>query len=89
MAQAIDREFGNFEAMKTKLNTQTAAVQGSGWGWLVFNPATCRLQIVTLANQDPVSTLGMVIYIHIYGQYMYLILYIHHLTCIVGPSSWN
>ncbi len=60
LAAAIEKEFGSFEAFKTKFNTQTAAVQGSGWGWLGFNPATCRLAITTLANQDPLSTVGQI-----------------------------
>ena len=35
-------------------------MQGSGWGWLGFNPKTDRLQIATLPNQDPLSTVGLV-----------------------------
>lgn len=34
-AQAIERDFGSLENMKKAVNTKTAAVQGSGWGWLV------------------------------------------------------
>ena len=32
---AIIKDFGSFENMKTRLSTATVAVQGSGWGWLV------------------------------------------------------
>ena len=32
---AIIRDFGSYENMKTRLSTATVAVQGSGWGWLV------------------------------------------------------
>lgn len=35
------------------MNTITAAIQGSGWGWLGFNPSTKKLEIVTTPNQDP------------------------------------
>jgi Fe-Mn family superoxide dismutase len=35
LKQAIERDFGSVEAFKTKFNTVTAAIQGSGWGWLV------------------------------------------------------
>ena len=40
-------------AFKTKMNAATAAIQGSGWGWLGYSPATQKLEIVTTANQDP------------------------------------
>lgn len=40
-------------AFKAKMNAQTAAIQGSGWGWLGYNPSTSKLEIVTTANQDP------------------------------------
>lgn len=35
LMDAIKGEFGSFEAFKTMFSTSTAAVQGSGWGWLV------------------------------------------------------
>jgi Fe-Mn family superoxide dismutase len=42
-AQAVERDFGSLENLKKAVNTKTAAVQGSGWGWLV-----CRLLSVSL-----------------------------------------
>lgn len=33
---AINKDFGSFENMKSKLSAVTVAVQGSGWGWLVM-----------------------------------------------------
>ena len=42
-----------YTAFKKKMNTITGGVQGSGWGWLGFNPTTQKLEIVTTANQDP------------------------------------
>lgn len=35
LKEAIEGEFGSFEAFKTHFSTQTAQLQGSGWGWLV------------------------------------------------------
>ena len=32
-----------------------AVLQGSGWGWLGYNKATHKLEVVTLPNQDPLS----------------------------------
>ena len=39
--------------LKKQLNAATAAIQGSGWGWLGYNPTTKKLEIVTTPNQDP------------------------------------
>ena len=35
--------YGDFDTMKTDLNAVTIAVQGSGWGWLGFNPKSGTL----------------------------------------------
>ena len=43
-------EFADF---KTKMNTVTAAIQGSGWGWLGYSKKSKKLEIVTTSNQDP------------------------------------
>ncbi|ORZ39258.1 Manganese/iron superoxide dismutase [Catenaria anguillulae PL171] len=61
LLKAIQAEFGSLDNLVTKFNTQTAAVQGSGWGWLGVNKETKRLQIATTANQDPLApTTGLV-----------------------------
>jgi superoxide dismutase len=41
------------EAFQTEFNAQTAAVQGSGWGWLAWDAKANDLTIVACANQDP------------------------------------
>lgn len=53
LKDAIDRDFGGLDQLKQKFNAQIAAIQGSGWGWLGYNPQTKKLDIVTTANQDP------------------------------------
>lgn len=35
LKQALERDFGSVEEFKAKFNATTAAIQGSGWGWLV------------------------------------------------------
>jgi superoxide dismutase, Fe-Mn family len=35
LKSAIERDFGSVDAFKKEFNTKTAAIQGSGWGWLV------------------------------------------------------
>ena len=32
---AFTRDFGSLDDFKKTFNTKTAAIQGSGWGWLV------------------------------------------------------
>lgn len=51
--QQVEKDFGSLENLKNEINTKTAAVQGSGWGWLGYNKASQRLEVVTTANQDP------------------------------------
>lgn len=40
-------------AFKKTMSEKTAAIQGSGWGWLGYNSSTKKLEIVTTPNQDP------------------------------------
>jgi superoxide dismutase, Fe-Mn family len=35
LKKTIEEDFGSIENFKKKFNAQTAAIQGSGWGWLV------------------------------------------------------
>ena len=47
------RDFGSVEGFKKQFNAATVGIQGSGWGWLGYNPTTKILEIVTTLNQDP------------------------------------
>ena len=55
LAAAIKAQWGSQEAFVSTFNAKTAAVQGSGWGWLGYNAATKGLEIATCANQDPLA----------------------------------
>lgn len=57
---AIEAKWNNLDNFVSTFNAQTAAVQGSGWGWLGYNKATKSLEIATMANQDPVTLSGLV-----------------------------
>ena len=35
LEKALAQDFGSFDEFKKIFNTTTAAIQGSGWGWLV------------------------------------------------------
>ena len=56
----IEGKWGSLENFQTTFSATTAAVQGSGWGWLGYNQGSKSLEIVTCANQDPCSTTGTV-----------------------------
>lgn len=60
LAEAINKEFGSLDKFIEQFSAKTVAIQGSGWGWLGFNKAKNRLEIVTCDNQDPLSTKGLV-----------------------------
>lgn len=55
LLKALEASFGSFEAFQEKFNQKTAAIQGSGWGWLGYNKTEKRLEIATCQNQDPLS----------------------------------
>ena len=60
LLEAIEKDFGSLDAMVKKFNGSTAAVQGSGWGWL----GTVRIWTNgcgLASNQDPLeATTGLV-----------------------------
>ena len=60
LAKAIDQQFGSFENFKKRLSADAVAIQGSGWAWLGYNPATDTLDLKNCANQDPLSMTGLI-----------------------------
>ena len=54
----IMKEFGGFEAFKTKFNDAGLKHFGSGWVWLVRTPAG-KNEIITTPNQDSPLTQGL------------------------------
>jgi len=58
---AINKDFGSFENMKNKLSAVAVGVQGSGWGWLGYNPLTESLAIASCKDQDHLQpTCGLI-----------------------------
>ncbi|KAF8639190.1 hypothetical protein AX17_001676 [Amanita inopinata Kibby_2008] len=72
LQKAIERDFGSIEDFKKKFNTATAAIQGSGWGWLGYNLSTKKLEIVTTPNQDPLISHVPLIGVDIWEHAFYL-----------------
>jgi len=68
----IKEDFGGLDQLKKELNTKTAAVQGSGWGWLGYNKSTKKLEIVTTPNQDPLLSHVPIVGIDIWEHAFYL-----------------
>ncbi len=60
LADALNKEWGSLDNFIAQFNTKTAAIQGSGWGWLGYDKAKKRLEIATCANQDPLCALNLV-----------------------------
>ncbi|KIK61386.1 hypothetical protein GYMLUDRAFT_42974 [Collybiopsis luxurians FD-317 M1] len=72
LKKAIEQDFGSVEAFKKEFNTKTAALQGSGWGWLGYNSSTKKLEIVTTPNQDPLLSHTPIIGVDIWEHAFYL-----------------
>lgn len=53
LVKAIEERWGSVDKFKGVFNGKTAAVQGSGWGWLGWNGESGVLEVVTTPNQDP------------------------------------
>jgi Fe-Mn family superoxide dismutase len=60
LQQALQKDFGSLETFIEKFNALTVAIQGSGWGWFGYHKGNGHLVITTCANQDPLSTQGVV-----------------------------
>jgi Fe-Mn family superoxide dismutase len=56
--EAINKEFGSFDAFKEKFTASANALFGSGWTWLVLDGK--RLEIMNLPNQDSPLSVGKI-----------------------------
>ena len=54
----IVREFGSLDNLIKEMTTKTAAIQGSGWGWLGYDKKNDRLVITTSKDQDILNLQG-------------------------------
>jgi len=52
---AVNARFGSYENMVTEVSAKTIAVQGSGWGWLAYDPKSKVIDALALPNQDPLE----------------------------------
>lgn len=57
----IEEKFGGLDGLKAELGAMSIGVQGSGWGWLGYNPKTSTIECMTRPNQDPLqATTGLI-----------------------------
>ena len=60
LADAIKESFGGFAEFREKFSSQTAVIQGSGWGWLVYDPQSRKVRYRAMPNQTSPRTEGLV-----------------------------
>ncbi len=60
IADAINASFGNFADFKEQFSSKTVPIQGSGWGWLVFNPSSSKVEYKAMTNQTTPRTQGLI-----------------------------
>jgi Fe-Mn family superoxide dismutase len=58
LAAQIDRDFGSFEKCMNQMSAAAAAVAGSGWAWLVWEPIGQRLLITQMEKQQNLWVTG-------------------------------
>ncbi|WP_020469466.1 superoxide dismutase [Zavarzinella formosa] len=60
VADAIKASFGDFAAFKAKIKENALGQFGSGWSWLVYNPASSKVEALKKPNQDSPLMDGLV-----------------------------
>jgi Fe-Mn family superoxide dismutase len=60
LKDAIDAQFGSFEAFKKQFAAAAAGVQGSGWALLVFDALSQKLQILQVHDHQAELALGVI-----------------------------
>ncbi len=72
LGSMIERDFGSFKSFSDQFTTAAAKVEGSGWGWLVYEPIAGRLLVLQMQNQQDmlfacaVPLLGVDVWEHAY-----------------------
>lgn len=60
LAAMINRDFGSFDAMKAHFSAASAAVEGSGWGIMGYEPVGRKLLIFQGENQQKLTVWGII-----------------------------
>jgi len=60
LADEIKIYFGSFKEFKEKFSQESLSIQGSGWGWLVYNQTYSRLEFKAMSDQTSPWTLRLI-----------------------------
>tara|TARA_R110002072_G_scaffold42539_2_gene120161 strand:- start:3434 stop:4201 length:768 start_codon:yes stop_codon:yes gene_type:complete len=60
LAKAIERDFGSFDNFSSQFQNAAKSVEGSGWGWLIYEPMSKRLLITQMQNQQDMMFAGAI-----------------------------
>lgn len=60
LAARIERDFGTFEQFAAHFKAASKSVEGSGWGWLVWEPVAGRLLVIQGEKQQDMMMTGVV-----------------------------
>ena len=60
LSQVIKRDFGSFGKFAKHFKLAATKVEGSGWGWLVYEPVSHQLMITQVQNQQDMMIAGAV-----------------------------
>lgn len=60
LAQAIDRDFGSFDAFKQQFTKTAATIMGSGWAVLMWEPLGSRLVVAQVHDHQSSTMQGSV-----------------------------
>ncbi len=60
LADAIRRDFGSVDKLTWHFKAAAKAVEGSGWGWLVYEPLADRLLVIQGEKQQNLMMTGVV-----------------------------
>jgi len=52
LGKALIRDFGSIEKFRWQFKAAAKSVEGSGWGWLVYEPMSKRLLVTQMQNQQ-------------------------------------
>lgn len=60
LMRVIHRDFGNFEKFKAHFAAASKSVEGSGWGWLVWDSMAGKLMVLQGEKQQDMMMTGVV-----------------------------
>ena len=58
LLEQIKKDFGSFENMQAQFSAAATAVEGNGWGALVYQPTLGRLYTLGIMNHQNLSVIG-------------------------------